>query len=111
MMGVDSEEVQAIADMLDIDLVEAWQAGDVPSPQGYFDLHTKEQLLAIAKEVKVSEVLLGLEEAQQVTQADLAKMSKSNLVATLMSAMPTRESVEAGIAMPKEIARAKQPRK
>jgi len=110
-LDVPAEDLVPIAQSLGIELENAWAAGDAPSPQGYWDLHTKEQLLAIAKELKVPDVFAGLAEAQKVSHADLAKMSKANLVGTLMSLMPTADGMEAGLFMPKEIAKAKQAKK
>lgn len=115
---IPAEDLLSIAVSLGVDLEEAWAAGDVPSPQGYWDLHTKEQLLAIAKEVKVL-TTLSIEAIQSLpcakpdglTFADLEAMRKADLVATLMKAMAGPDDQDAGIPMPKEITKAKQPKK
>jgi hypothetical protein len=116
VFATDVDEISPIAEMLGIDLAEAWQAGDVPSPQGYWDLHTKQQLLAIAKEVKLLLVVQPYElkrlnmDPENFSMATLEKLSKTRLIEVLMQAMPERDGAVAGIPMPKEIARAKQPK-
>jgi hypothetical protein len=117
-LDIPVEDLLPIAVSIGVDLDAAWAAGDVPSPQGYWDLHTKEQLLAIAKEVELLAVL-SLEAIQSLpfgkpdgfNFADLEKMRKSDLVATLMRAMTDPNGKETGILMPKEITKAKPPKK
>jgi hypothetical protein len=108
---VQIDNVVAITVFLQIDLASEWDGGTIASPQGYWDMHTKEQLLAIAKEVKLLECLSPHNDCQEITANGLSAMRKSDLVATLMKAMGDPDDKEAGIPMPKEITKAKPPKK
>lgn len=110
-LAVPQSDVAEVAACMSIDLDGEWEMGRIASPQGYWDLHTKEQLLAIAKEVKLMSFLPGKPDLEELTFADLSAMRKSDLVATLMLTMPAAGSDAAGIPMPKEIAKAKAPKK
>jgi ParB/RepB/Spo0J family partition protein len=105
ILDVDANHLPALAAALEIDLAEAWAAGDVPAPQGYWDLHSKEQLLALAQEVKLSSFVQGM------PYVTLTRMTKPQLVSTLMGAMSKPEAKDVGIPMPKEIAKAQPPKK
>lgn len=106
-LGVSAENVHAIAAMLGVALEDVWNAGRIAAPQGYFDLHTREQLLALAREVKLHEYLSPIGQAEADPKAVLAACSKADLVDAFLRAMPLVDGDEAGIPCPKEIIRAK----
>ena len=83
--------------MLEIDLACAWserQAG--PLSESYWRMHTKEQLVALAEELKVDFI------------AEVLRGSKRALVAGFLSKIPKEEDKEAGLPIPKEILKAKR---
>ena len=86
---VDAETVQAIARQMGIDLENAWAAEQAgPLSEAYWDLHGKDQLVALGKELGVP-----------IT----ASMKKADAVKRFLAEVPAEEALEAGIAMPKEL--------
>lgn len=119
--AIPIEEVLTLHDAFELKLEEDWRAGDAPGPQGYFELHTKAQLLAIAEEVKLLEVVaecdafrgrLGAAAALAASgKCSLGTLTKAELADMLVAAMTRPDSKDVGIPMPKEIARAKAPKR
>jgi len=90
-----NRDIEAVAKDLRLDLTTEWlndQAG--PLSEAYWNLHTKDQLVAIAAELKVT----------------LKGTTKSAMVAELLALRPTPDQVDVGVPMPKEIAKAKRPK-
>jgi ParB/RepB/Spo0J family partition protein len=111
MFGAPAEDVVVVADFLYIDLVSEWDGGTIASPQGYWDLHAKEQLLAIAKEGHFQRFLPADDDGIRWSLEDFSKKSRHTMIELLMKAMPVSDSNMVGIPMPEEIAKAKQPKK
>ncbi|MDD4888296.1 MAG: ParB/RepB/Spo0J family partition protein [Phycisphaerae bacterium] len=92
---LEAAELPAIAAALDVDLEACWldhQAG--PLSERYWELHDKEQLLALAKELKVKEIT--------------AEMGKEAIVETFLARIPAEgdDASTAGdksIDLPKEL--------
>ncbi len=110
-LNASAEDVVAVTGYLDIDVESEWINGTIASQQGYWDLHTKEQLLAIAKEVKLVDYLPVDDDGNPWTLVDLSKKSRGTIIEMCMKAMPAREGDVTGIPMPKEITKAKPPKK
>jgi hypothetical protein len=95
---VPEEAVEMIASLLAIELPQDWARGDILAGPAYFDLHTPDQLQAIAKEV----------------HADLGGCKrKADMVAKLVAALPSRDEIGnicEGIPIPREIVKAKRPK-
>jgi ParB/RepB/Spo0J family partition protein len=109
---VPAEELLQIVAFLKIDLESEWTAGRIAAPEGYWNLHSKAQLLAIAGEVKLADHLSAISQDEVDSWETIKKCSKSDLIAVLMRAMPsTEDGAPDGIPMPKEISRAKAPKR
>jgi ParB/RepB/Spo0J family partition protein len=86
---VAPRDVEAIAEHLELDLVEIWRADRAgPLTEAYWELHTKDQLVELGQELKVT-----------------VDPSKPKSVAVKSFMGPGRH-----IALPKEIIRVKRPR-
>jgi hypothetical protein len=103
--SVSAGEVEAIAKHLGIDLGSAWgieQAG--PLSEAYWNLHTKEQLAALAQELFAAAVT-----EDPAFAAPPLPAKKSELVALLLSYRPAPEAFEGGpLPLPKEIKKVKR---
>ncbi len=94
--AVSGRDLEVLAESLEIDLALEWsnhQAG--PLSEGYWRLHTKDQLIELAGELKAGfddQVLRG---------------TKEQLVAAFVARIPKDEDKEAGLPLPKEIKKAK----
>ena len=85
---VPADDVVALAKIFEIDLENAWLADQAgPMSESFWNLHGKDQLLALAKELGV-EVKPG---------------KKSDLVASLLAQRPKDSDMECGIDMPAEL--------
>jgi hypothetical protein len=95
---VSGEDLDTVAEALGIDLEERWLAGQAgPLSEPYWELHTKDQLLALAKELK-------LDLAEQAAK-------KSTMVAAFLARIPQSEDKEVGLDLPKELHGAKKRKK
>lgn len=110
VLMLPAADVPAVAESLGVDLAEAWAAGDVPNPEAYWNDHTRDELLAIAKEVKLHEYCSTVGHDAADLKATIAACSKAELVCTFLRAMPKPDDAEAGIPMPREILKAKPPK-
>lgn len=93
--GVPNSDVEAVFKRLGLSMDVAWlndQAG--PLSEAYWAMHTKDQLAAIAAELKI----------------ELANAAKAAMVAELLGYRPKPDDKDCGFKMPKEIAKAKRPR-
>lgn len=89
-------DLEALRDALSIDLACVWnnhQAGRLS--EAYWKLHTKDQLVELAGELKAD------------FADDVLHGTKSALVAAFVARIPTEEDTEAGLPLPKEILKAK----
>ena len=96
---VPAGDVERLAGELAIDLETEWlndQAG--PMSEAYWNLHNKEQLAALAKELKAKDIA-----------EDAAKAKKGELVKRFLDKRPGPEDIEVGLDMPKEIKKVKRP--
>jgi ParB/RepB/Spo0J family partition protein len=92
---VPNSDVEVIFDQFDLNLVHPWsndQAG--PLSEAYWTMHTKDQLVALARELKY----------------ELKGTTKSAMVAELLSQRPKPDDMNVTLELPKEIAKAKRPR-
>lgn len=97
--SVGRDEVEAICKHLGLDLERAWlndQAG--PLSESYWNLHTKDQLAALAKELLPKDAQGALPE------------KKGDLVKLLLGYRPLPDATEVGLPLPKEITKVKRPR-
>lgn len=103
--SVSVSEVEAIAKHLGIDLSSAWgieQAG--PLSEAYWNLHTKDQLAALAQELFGAAV-----KEDPAFAVPPLPTKKSELVALLLSYRPAPDAFERGpLPLPKEIAKCKR---
>ena len=93
---VPAGDVERLGKRLKIDLESAWlndQAGPMSEP--FWNLHSKEQLVALSKELKVEMPAAG---------------KKADLVAAFLAKRPKDGEIEVGIDMPKELAKARKPK-
>jgi ParB/RepB/Spo0J family partition protein len=91
---VPNSQVDAIFLHLGLSMVTAWlsdQAG--PLSEAYWNLHTKDQLAAIAAELRVT----------------LTGGTKAAMVAELLATRPAPDAVDCGPKLPTELAKAKRP--
>jgi hypothetical protein len=92
---VPNSDVEVVFERLGLSMDVAWlndQAG--PLSEAYWAMHTKDQLAAIAAELKI----------------DLVGATKAGMVAELLGYRPKPDDKDCGFKMPKEIAKVKRPR-
>jgi len=93
---VPAEDCQRIAEFLGIDRELAWvddQAG--PLSEAFWNLHNRDQLVALAAELKVAEIKPA--------------MKKGQMVKAFLSKRPKPDDKEAGLNLPKELKKVKRP--
>ncbi len=95
--AVDGEDLEALCEDLAIDFELEWsnhQAG--PLSESYWRLHTKDQLIELAGELKAG------------FSADILRGTKDALVDAFVARIPKEDDKDAGLPLPKEIKKAKR---